>query len=165
MLDPDQRGNNSQIKTFLRTARRAVGIRGEVGVLITSNEEIRRLNRDFRGKDKPTDVISFPAAQNGKLAGDIAISRDIARQNARASGHSLTVEVKILLLHGLLHLAGHDHESDNGEMAALEQKLRAKLKLPAGLIERAITNPRGDRGKVRARKTLASSVSSVVKKQ
>ena len=169
MADADHPANNSQIKTFLRTAQRTVGIRGEVNVLITSDDKMRRLNRDFRGKDKVTDVLSFPAAQNGKIAGDIAISRDIARQNARALGHSLTTEVKILLLHGLLHLAGHDHELDNGEMAALEQKLRAKLKLPGGLIERAIINHRGHRGEGgQARKSLDSSVfsvSSVVKKQ
>lgn len=169
MADPDHPANNSQIKTFLRTAQRAVGIRGEVNVLITSNDKMRRLNRDFRGKDQATDVLSFPAAQNGKVAGDIAISREIARQNARALGHSLTAEVKILLLHGLLHLAGHDHESDNGEMAALEQELRAKLELPAGLIERATINHRGHRGeRGQARKSLdfsAFSVSSVVRKQ
>lgn len=172
MTDPDHPANNSQIKTFLRAVQRAVGIRGEVNVLITSDDKMRRLNRDFRGKDKVTDVLSFPAAQNGKIAGDIAISRDIARQNARALGHSLTTEVKILLLHGLLHLAGHDHELDNGEMAALEQKMRAKLKLPIALIERATINDRGHRDERRqARKSLDSSafsvtsVSSMVKKQ
>lgn len=169
MPDPDHRANNSQIETFLRAAQRAVGIRGEVNVLITSNDKMRRLNRDFRGKDKATDVLSFPAAQNGRVAGDIAISRGIARENAKALGHSLTTEVKILLLHGLLHLAGHDHESDNGEMAALEQQLRAKLKLPAGLIERVTINHRGHRdhgGKAkRSLGSSAPSVSSVVKKQ
>ena len=129
----------------MSVARRAVGIRGEVNVLITSNDKVRYLNRQFRGKDKATDVLSFPAAQNGKVAGDIAISRDIARHNAKMLGHTLTTEVKILLLHGLLHLAGYDHESDKGEMAALEQKLRAKLKLPSGLIERR-TKLRSSRG-------------------
>lgn len=137
MTDPDHPAVNSQIKTFLHSAQRAVGIRGEINVLITSDKEMRRLNRDFRAKDKPTDVLSFPAARNGRIVGDIAISRDIARRNAKALGHPMSTEVKILLLHGLLHLAGHDHESDHGEMAALEQKLRAKLKLPTGLIERA----------------------------
>jgi probable rRNA maturation factor len=169
MPDPDHPANNSQINTFLRAAQRAVGIRGEVNVLIASNDKMRRLNRDFRGKDKTTDVLSFPAAQNGNIAGDIAICRDIARQNAKALGHSLTTEVKILLLHGLLHLAGHDHESDNGEMAALEQRLRAKLKLPLGLIERVTINHRGhrDHGE-KARRSLGSSessVSSAAKKQ
>jgi probable rRNA maturation factor len=162
MIDRDHPANNSQIKTFLRAAQRAVGIRGEVNVLITSDDKMRRLNRDFRGKDKATDVLSFPAAQNGKVAGDIAISRDIARENARALGHSLTTEVRILLLHGLLHLAGYDHESDNGEMASLEQKLRAKLKLPPTLIER--TEHRGRRGeKTRASNPSVPSVPSVFK--
>ncbi len=158
MTDPDHPASNSQIKTFLRSAQRAVGLRGEINVLITSSREMRRLNRAFRGKDEPTDVISFRAAHNGKIAGDIAISHDIARQNAKTLGHSLTTEVKILLLHGLLHLAGHDHESDNGEMAALEQKLRAKLRLPTSLIERTTTNTnrRGHRGK--SSKSLNSSV-------
>jgi len=170
MADPDHPANNSQIDTFLRVAQRAVGIRGQVNVLITSDDKMRRLNRDFRGKDQVTDVLSFPAARNGKIAGDIAICRDIARQNARTLGHSLNTEVKILLLHGLLHLAGHDHESDNGEMAALERKLRAKLKLPTGLIERAIIDHSGHRGEGgQARKSLDSSVvfsvSSVAKKQ
>ncbi|HVH88345.1 MAG TPA: rRNA maturation RNase YbeY [Terriglobales bacterium] len=137
MTDPDHPAVNSQIKTFLRTAQPAVGLRGQVNIRIMSDKEMRRLNRDFRGEDKPTDVLSFPAAQNGRIVGDIAISRDIARRNAKALGHPLSTEVKILLLHGLLHLAGHDHESDQGEMAALEQKLRAKLKLPTSLIERA----------------------------
>lgn len=123
-------------------------------MLITSNAKMRRLNRDFRGKDKPTDVLSFPARQNGnvRLAGDIAISKEIARRNAKALGHSLGTELKVLLLHGLLHLAGHDHERDRGEMAALEQKLRAKLKLPTGLIER-----------ISRRSASLPSVSSAVK--
>jgi probable rRNA maturation factor len=139
MTDPDHpAGIDAQIKTFLRAARRAVGVGGQVDVRIASNQEMRRLNRDFLGKDRPTDVLSFPAAQNGKIAGDIAISRDIARHNAKLLGHSMATEVRILLLHGLLHLAGHDHESDHGEMAALEQKLRKQLNLPPSLSERAV---------------------------
>src|SRR5437868_15508537 len=117
MRDPDHPGSSSQIKTvelqrFLRAAQRMVGISGEVSVLVTSSAKMRRMNREFRGKDKPTDVLSFPAAQNGrvKIAGDIAISKEIARSNAKALGHSLETELKVLLLHGLLHLAGHDHE-------------------------------------------------------
>jgi len=144
MTDPDHPASSSQIKTaglqrFLRAAQRMVGISGEVNVLVASSAQMRRLNRNFRGKDKPTDVLSFPPAHNGKvkLAGDIAISKEIARRNAKSLGHSLETELKVLLLHGLLHLAGHDHESDQGEMAALEQKLRAKMKLPTGLIERS----------------------------
>src|SRR2546423_4358072 len=138
MLDPDHPGSSSQIKTaelhrFLRRAQREIGLAGQVDVRITSNREMRRLNREFRGKDKPTDVLSFPADHNGKVkvADDIAISSEIAQENAKAIGHPVQTELKILLLHGLLHLAGHDHQSDKGEMSDLEQKLRAKLKLPA----------------------------------
>jgi probable rRNA maturation factor len=143
MIDPDHPEISSEIKTkeldrFLRSATRAVGLAGEVNVRITSDQEMRRLNREFRGKDKTTDVLSFPVSATGKvkLSGDIAISAEIARENAEALGHTFESEIKILLLHGLLHLAGHDHEADKGEMAALEQKLRAKLKLPLGLIAR-----------------------------
>ena len=97
------------------------------------------MNRQFRRKNHPTDVLSFPAqimGQGPQTAGDIAISVEIARENAAALGHSLESELKILVLHGMLHLAGYDHERDNGEMAALEHQLRSKLKLPIGLIAR-----------------------------
>ena len=123
---------------FVSRARRAAGLRGSVNVLVTSSRELRSLNRRFRGKDKPTDVLSFPAlpAVRNAHAGDIAISAEIAAQNARALGHSAAEEVRILALHGLLHLRGYDHERDNGQMARREQKLRRALRLPAGLIER-----------------------------
>lgn len=124
---------------FLRTAQRHVGLSGQVSVLITSNQRMRRLNKTFRGTDKPTDVLSFPAEPGDgkeKIAGDIAISAQIAKNNSKALGHSVESELRVLLLHGLLHLAGYDHEKDAGEMAAMEQQLRAKLKLPASLIER-----------------------------
>jgi probable rRNA maturation factor len=139
MKDPDHPEPSPDLIQFLRYAQGCIGLPGEVNVRITSDSEMRRLNRRYRGKDKATDVLSFPPFQNGTkpLAGDIAVSADIARANSIDLGHSFDDEVKILLLHGLLHLAGHDHESDNGEMSRLEQKLRAKLKLPPGLIERA----------------------------
>jgi probable rRNA maturation factor len=135
---PGLRLNTRVLGRFLRTAQRLVGVAGQVSVLITSNEHMRRLNRQFRGKDKPTDVLSFPAdlAHSPDIAGDIAISAPIAKSNSRLLGHPLELELKVLLLHGLLHLAGYDHESDAGEMAALEQQLRGKLKLPSALIER-----------------------------
>jgi len=138
-LQNDRKIGIAGLQRFLRRAQREAELPGEVNVRITSDSEMRRLSRRYRGKDKATDVLSFPPLQNGtkRLAGDIAISADIARANSRELGHSFDDEVKILLLHGLLHLAGHDHESDNGEMSRLEQKLRAKLKLPPGLIERA----------------------------
>lgn len=120
---------------FTTKARRAVGVRGELGVRITSNAEMRELNRRFRRKNKPTDVLSFPSDMP-KLAGDIAISADIAAANADQLGHSVETELKILILHGLLHLAGYDHETDDGEMRVQEDKLRQRLNLPVGLIER-----------------------------
>ncbi|HWO30894.1 MAG TPA: rRNA maturation RNase YbeY [Candidatus Acidoferrum sp.] len=123
-------------------------LRGIVNVLVTNSHELRSLNLRFRGKDQPTDVLSFPApppgrAQAKQIAGDLAISADIARENAKRLGHSVAGEIKILVLHGVLHLAGLDHERDNGEMARKESRLRQQLKLEAGLIER--TQPRGDR--------------------
>jgi probable rRNA maturation factor len=120
---------------FASKAKRAVGVRGELSVRITSSAEMRELNRRFRRKNKPTDVLSFPA-DTPKLAGDIAISAEIAAANAEELGHSVDTELKILILHGLLHLVGYDHETDDGEMQAKESKLRQQLKLPVGLIER-----------------------------
>ena len=128
---------------FALRARRAAGLRSVVNVLVTSSAAVRTLNRRFRGKNKATDVLSFPAAfplsssARPAQAGDIAISADIAAQNSVRLGHSVADEVKILTLHGVLHLAGFDHERDNGEMARKEMKLRNALKLPAALIERA----------------------------
>jgi len=126
---------------FLARARRAAGLKGTVNVLLTSSAELRSLNRRFRGKDRPTDVLSFSsdAATSKKFAGEIAISAEIATRNARELGHSPSDEVKILVLHGVLHLRGYDHECDNGQMARRERHLRAKLHLPLGLIERTGT--------------------------
>jgi probable rRNA maturation factor len=120
---------------FLGRARRAVALAGETHVLITDSAEMRRLNARFRGKRKPTDVLSFPAA-NGAGGGDIAISADIAGRNAVRLGHPVAKEMKILILHGLLHLAGYDHERDAGKMARKEERLRRKLGLPSSLIVR-----------------------------
>jgi probable rRNA maturation factor len=124
---------------FVVRAARTLGLRGTVNVLITNSRELHALNRRFRGKDRPTDVLSFPPASSlpRGFAGDIAISADLAARNARALGHSLSAELRILSLHGLLHLAGYDHERDDGLMARRETDLRRKLGLPAGLIERA----------------------------
>jgi probable rRNA maturation factor len=123
---------------FVRVAQVAVGLQGEVDVLLAGDRTLRRLNRAFRGKDKATDVLSFPAAPElaGMHAGDLAVSVDTATRQAREHGHSLRDEVRVLLLHGLLHLAGMDHEVDDGEMAAREDVLRAKLRLKRGLIAR-----------------------------
>lgn len=126
---------------FANRAQRAAGVAGEVNILLTGDAEMRRLNRQFRRKDKPTDVLSFPAPQppeGEKGGGDIAISLRAARAQAAELGHDLLTEVKVLILHGMLHLAGHDHERDRGQMLRLEQKLRAELNLAAGLIERTL---------------------------
>jgi probable rRNA maturation factor len=123
---------------FLAAAQAAVRLRGQVTVLLTTDASIRGLNRRFRGKNKATDVLSFPAEGRGSegIAGDLAISVTTALGQAGEQGHSVSTEIKVLILHGLLHLAGYDHEVDNGKMARRESVLRAKLKLPQGLIER-----------------------------
>ena len=124
---------------FLRTAQAAAGLKGVVDVLLADDRTLRRLNRQFRGKDKATDVLSFPSATEvaAEYAGDLAISLDTARRQADEHGHSLRDEVRILLLHGMLHLSGMDHETDDGAMAAREGRLRTRLGLPDGLIARA----------------------------
>ena len=137
------------LSRFATQAQRVLSLRGEVNICITSSNEMQALNRRFRGKNKATDVLSFPSQISG-VAGDIAISLEIAARNAAALGHSLATEVKILILHGMLHLAGYDHEIDDGEMQAREASLRQRFKLPIGLIERtqrppARTTKRGGR--------------------
>jgi probable rRNA maturation factor len=127
----------SRLERFAGSAQRAVGLRGEVAVVLTSSSEMKRMNGWFRGKNKPTDVLSFVAEDIRGYAGDISISADIAKQNADRLGHPLEDEIKVLVLHGMLHLAGYDHENDKGEMARKEQQLRIKLGLPATLTERA----------------------------
>lgn len=129
-----------KLADFVAATARKLRLRKNVSVLITSSRYMRKLNARFRGKDRATDVLSFPGPVFAKdFAGDIAISQDIAARNARALRHSVAEEVKILALHGLLHLAGYDHETDGGEMAKRETALRRKLGLPSGLIERSAT--------------------------
>ncbi len=136
----------STLERFVSRARRAVGLRGGVNVLITGNSAIRKLNREFRGKNKSTDVLSFPSESGTvrtgkpKSAGEIAISADIALQSSFRLGHPVSTELKILILHGVLHLAGFDHERDNGAMARKEDKLRRQLRLPVALIERTVAS-------------------------
>jgi len=147
--------SETALEHFVMRARRSAGLRGSVNVLVTSSTAVRVLNRRFRRKDKATDVLSFPAAvppkhqQSRTSAGDIAISADIAAKNAASLGHSAAVELKILTLHGILHLAGFDHERDNGEMARKEARLRVTLGLPSALIERTQTRPPNARPKRR----------------
>ena len=111
--------------------------RGAVSVALVSDRLVRRLNRDYRGHDTPTDVLSFPADDGlARHLGDIVIARGVARRQARAAGHSERVELRVLALHGLLHLLGFDHERDGGQMRRVEARLRRKGGLRQGLIER-----------------------------
>lgn len=143
------------------------GVRGAVTIALVTDARVRQLNRQFRGVDQATDVLSFPAASAEALApkafvaaspdstsaaasarasaaapaggelGDIAIARGVATRQARAAGHAVSTELRVLALHGLLHLLGHDHETDDGAMARLEARLRRRGGLVTGLIERA----------------------------
>jgi probable rRNA maturation factor len=124
---------------FTQRARKAAGLRGQVNVVLTSSRDLRALNRRFRGKDQPTDVLSFPPIPivAEKFSGDIVISTEIALRNARFYRHPPAQELKILILHGILHLAGMDHESDRGRMARREESLRRQLGLSNGLIARS----------------------------
>jgi probable rRNA maturation factor len=123
---------------FLNRARAAVGLTGDVHVLLTGDATLRRLNRSFRGKNTATDVLSFPGGDGRAVgvAGDLAISLETAARQAARFGHSLRDEVRVLLLHGVLHLTGFDHEADAGEMAARETELRRELGLETSLIAR-----------------------------
>jgi probable rRNA maturation factor len=106
-----------------------------VTVAIVPDTRVRLLNRQYRRKDTATDVLSFPSDERGYL-GDIVIASGVARRQAAAAGHSLQTELRVLALHGLLHLLGYDHERDDGRMARLERRLRLEGGLREGLIER-----------------------------
>jgi probable rRNA maturation factor len=128
--------------------------RGLVSVAIVSDAHVQRLNRRFRGVNKPTDVLSFPSSEprgpspgsrrsgsrppaSGPCLGEIVIARGVARRHAREAGHSELTEWRVLALHGLLHLMGYDHERDAGRMRRVERRLRQKGGLREGLIDRA----------------------------
>ena len=123
--------------------------RGGVTIAIVPDDRVRLLNRQYRRTDRPTDVLSFPADDQpgrsprrarvrGGVAylGDIVIAAGVARRQAGAAGHSVQTELRVLALHGLLHLLGYDHEHDDGRMARVERRLRRKGGLREGLIER-----------------------------
>ena len=110
--------------------------RGTVTVAIISDARVRALNRQYRRKDKVTDVLAFPSGERGHL-GDVVIAAGVAARQAREAGHTLATELRVLALHGLLHLLGYDHERDDGRMARLERRLRRRGGLEEGLIERA----------------------------
>jgi probable rRNA maturation factor len=117
--------------------------RGSVNIALVSDTRVRTLNRKYRGLDQPTDVLSFPSVDHSgprtgdRVLGDVVIATGVARRQARGAGHGEETELRILALHGLLHLLGYDHETDAGAMARVERRLRRKGGLPQGLIERA----------------------------
>jgi probable rRNA maturation factor len=134
------------------TANAPARARGRLTIALVSDATMRRLNRTFLGKDHPTDVLSFPADvddpaslplpirapahQDLPLLGDLAIALGVARRQAHAQGHAASTELRVLALHGLLHLLGYDHEADQGRMQQTEERLRRRAGLPTGLIAR-----------------------------
>jgi probable rRNA maturation factor len=133
----------SRLEQFARAVRDQVARGRTFHCLVTGDAELRSLNARFRGKDVTTDVLSFPsgAARKTDPIGDIAVSLGRARAQARERGHSIESEVCILMLHGVFHLLGMDHETDQGDMARAERRWRQKLGLPSGLIERTLAGP------------------------
>jgi probable rRNA maturation factor len=125
-----RRVRRTPLRGFLTELERRVAKGRAITCLITTDAELRRMNRHFLGKNYATDVLSFPPDE-------MAISLDRAAEQARELGHSLDEELRILMLHGVLHLCGMDHETDSGEMRRAEMRWRKKFGLPAGLIERA----------------------------
>jgi probable rRNA maturation factor len=147
MADGDSRGVRLDVEVVTSEGVRAPGLgrwladiaptraRGTVTVAIVADARVRALNREYRRKNAPTDVLSFPSDERGYL-GDVVIAAGVARRQARAAGHSLQTELRVLALHGLLHLLGFDHERDDGRMARVERRLRRQGGLEESLIER-----------------------------
>jgi len=129
--------NEKGFDDFVRRVGRDVAGGGEFAVVIGSDAALRKANQQFRGKQGTTDVLSFTDGEDGRL-GDILISAARAMKQAGQYGHSVEEELKILVLHGLLHLLGYDHESDDGKMQRAETRWRRKLGLPNSLTERAV---------------------------
>ena len=122
-----RRADASRLRRVLQGAAAALGVRGEVSLVLAGDGLLRRLNRDYRGKDRPTDVLSFPGDGGEAGLGDVVISVQTARRNARGLGRTLGQELDVLALHGFLHELGYDHESDDGTMDRLEGRLRRRL--------------------------------------
>ncbi len=120
-----RRVDASRVRRVLRGAARALRVSGEVALVLAGDRTLHRLNRDYRGKDRSTDVLSFPGEKAG--LGDIVISVPTAARNARRLGRTLPQEIDVLALHGFLHVLGYDHEKDDGTMDRLERRLRRKL--------------------------------------
>jgi probable rRNA maturation factor len=122
-----RRVDAARLRRVLGGAAEALRVRGEVTLVLAGDRLLHRLNRDFRGKDRPTDVLSFPGDGGEAGLGDVVVSVETAERNARALGRSLPQELDVLALHGFLHVLGYDHETDDGTMDRLEGKLRKRL--------------------------------------
>jgi probable rRNA maturation factor len=121
----------SRLRRVLRGAARALRTSGEMALVLAGDRLVHRLNREYRGRDRPTDVLSFPGAGGGEGLGDVVISVPTAERNARRLRRTLPQELDALALHGFLHVLGHDHETDDGRMDRLERRLRRRLGVPA----------------------------------
>ena len=148
VLVADERGRSVAAPGLAAWLRRVAPprARGVVSVALVSDQRIRALNRTYRRKDRVTDVLAFPNLEpiagrrtppTDPFLGDIVIGRGVARRQARDARHTERTELRVLALHGLLHLLGYDHEQDGGRMQRVEQRLRRKGGLREGLIERA----------------------------
>lgn len=129
-----------RLRAILAEAGRSMKVSGEVALVFAGDRLLHRLNRDYRFKDKPTDVLSFESQGEDMGLGDIFISVETARANAKRFSRALDRELEILALHGFLHILGYDHETDDGEMEAIEKRLRARL------LARAASSTRAARG-------------------
>ena len=117
----------TRLKRVLTRAAQALDVAGEVALVLTGDRALRTLNARYRGKDKATDVLSFPGPGGSEGLGDIVISVETAARNARGLGRTLPQELDVLALHGFLHCLGYDHETDDGTMDRLEGRLRRKI--------------------------------------
>lgn len=122
-----RRVDPARLRRVLRGAARRLKVTGEVALVFAGDRTLRTLNARYRGKDKPTDVLSFPGPGGAEGLGDIVISVETAERNARGLGRSLPQELDVLALHGFLHVLGYDHETDQGQMDRLEGRLRRAL--------------------------------------
>jgi probable rRNA maturation factor len=122
-----RRVDRARLRRVLEGAAEAMRVGGAVSLVIAGDRMLHRLNRDYRGKDKPTDVLSFPGEARHHELGDIVISVETAARNARGLGRTLAQELDVLALHGFLHVLGYDHETDDGTMDRLEARLRRRL--------------------------------------
>jgi probable rRNA maturation factor len=122
-----RRVDAARLRRVIGAAAGALRVKGEVTLVLAGDRLLHRLNRDFRGKDRPTDVLSFPGDGGEAGLGDVVISVETAERHARALGRTLARELDVLALHGFLHVLGYDHETDDGTMDRLEGKLRKRL--------------------------------------